>query len=362
MSDPSSDTAEKTLDPTPEKLRKAREKGDIPRSADLSVAASYLGLVVALGVTGGAIIEKMGSGFMNLLANPEPFGLSVSQNAAAAPLAAQILWVARSALPVFALPALAVVTAIMVQRGFVFTLSKIAPKASRVSPISNAKNKFGRAGLFEFAKSTVKLVLYCVVLAVFLVLKADTLIGVVQTSPGMAAAELGRLFLEFMMIVCAIAGVLGAVDALWQHAEFLRKNRMSRKEVMDEAKESEGDPHLKMARRQKGQSIAMNQMLADVPKADVVVVNPTHYAVALKWSRKPGAAPECVAKGVDEVALTIRRKAMEAGVPIHSDPPSARALHAMVEMGEEVPEDLYQAVAVAIRFADDMRRKAKSRI
>jgi flagellar biosynthetic protein FlhB len=173
------------------------------------------------------------------------------------------------------------------------------------------------------------------------------------------AVLLVRLGLEFLFLVAVVSGAIGIIDALWQHAEHLRKNRMSRKEVMDEHKEAEGDPHMKQQRRQRAQEIAMSQMMADVQEADVVIVNPTHYAVALKWSRKRGTAPECVAKGVDEVAASIRRIAAENGVPVHSDPPTARALHATVGIGEEISEELYAPVAAAIRFAEQMRKRAK---
>ena len=135
---------------------------------------------------------------------------------------------------------------------------------------------------------------------------------------------------------------------------------MSRKELTDESKESEGDPHIKQQRRQRGYQIATNQMLAEVPKADVIIVNPTHYAVALKWDKTSGGAPVCVAKGVDEIATQIRKLAAEAGVPIHSDPPTARALHATIAIGAEIQSDHYRAVAAAIRFAEAMRVKAKS--
>jgi flagellar biosynthetic protein FlhB len=154
--------------------------------------------------------------------------------------------------------------------------------------------------------------------------------------------------------------VIGGIDYMWQYQEHLRKNRMSHKEMMDEFKQNEGDPHMKQQRRQKGYEIAMNQMLADVPEADVVIVNPTHYAVALKWSRLPGEAPVCVAKGVDEIAARIREAAAEAGVPIHRNPPTARALHASVDIGHEILPDQYQAVAAAIRFAEMMRKKARN--
>jgi flagellar biosynthetic protein FlhB len=136
---------------------------------------------------------------------------------------------------------------------------------------------------------------------------------------------------------------------------------MTRKELTDEMKQSEGDPHIKAQRRQKAIEIATKQMIADVAKADVVIVNPTHYAVALKWERGAKRAPLCVAKGVDEVAARIREVAAEAGVPIHSDPPTARALYAAVDIGQEIHPDHYRPVAAAIRFAEKMRRRSRER-
>ncbi|WP_428927228.1 EscU/YscU/HrcU family type III secretion system export apparatus switch protein [Marinibacterium sp. SX1] len=361
MSQKGQDESEKSHEPTPEKIRKAREKGDVPRSVDLSVAASYVGLVIAALSVGTGSVERLGSGLMTFIDRADDFGGLFFNGPPSAPMGLLILGTGRALWAWFGLPAAAVLLAVLAQQAFVVAPDRIKPKLSRISPISNARNKYGRAGLFEFIKSAAKLCLYTVCVGLFLTSRSDVLVGVIHSSPGIAVAQLGRLFVEFMLFVCIIAGAVGAIDALWQHAEFRRKNRMTRKEVTDETKESEGDPHLKMARRRKGQDIALNQMLAEVPKADVVIVNPTHFAVALKWSRLPGAAPVCVAKGVDEVALTIRRAAEENGVPIHSDPPTARALHATVELDREIPENLYRAVAVAIRFAEDMRRKAKAR-
>jgi flagellar biosynthetic protein FlhB len=146
---------------------------------------------------------------------------------------------------------------------------------------------------------------------------------------------------------------------MWQYANHLKKNRMSLKEIQDEAKQSEGDPHFKQMRRQRGYEIAMNKMLSEVPTADVVIVNPTHFAVALKWDRASGAAPVCVAKGQDEIAARIRETAGEAKVPIFSDPPTARAIYATVGLGAQIERDHYRAVAAAIRFAADIRAKAR---
>lgn len=161
--------------------------------------------------------------------------------------------------------------------------------------------------------------------------------------------------------MAAIAVAIAAVDYLWQRYDHERKLRMSYEEVKRDSKETEGDPYMKQARRRRAEEIATNQMLQDVPKSDVVIVNPEHYAVALTWSRKKGEAPVCVAKGVDAVAAAIRARAAEAGVPIHRDPPTARTLYAAVKIGTEIHPEHYRAVAAAIRFAEDIRRRARNR-
>ena len=170
---------------------------------------------------------------------------------------------------------------------------------------------------------------------------------------------MGALSVQFVLIVVAVMAIFGGVDYLWQRHRHLQKHRMSHKEIRDEHKEVEGDPHLKQERRARAQQVASRQMVAEVKTADVVIVNPTHYSVALKWSRKPGEAPVCVAKGIDQVALQIREIARENGVPIHSDPPTARALHARLQVGDQIQEDHFRAVAVAIRFAEEIRQKAR---
>ena len=164
-----------------------------------------------------------------------------------------------------------------------------------------------------------------------------------------------------LTITCLIAVTIAGVDLVWQRFDHARRLRMSYQDLREEARQSEGDPHMKAQRRSRAEAIATNRMLLDVPKADVVIVNPTHYAVALKWSRAKGSAPVCVAKGEDEVALRIREVAATAGVPVHSDPPTARALHATVEIGREIAPEHYRAVAAAIRFADRMRQAARAR-
>jgi len=353
------DDSDKSHEPTPQKLQKAREKGEVAKSADLSVAASYFGLLIVLSAVGAGTLNSFSTALLVLLDQAPELSELVFDGPPAAPVGGILKTVALAAAPWFLVPAVAVLLSILGQRAFVVAPDKIRPKLSRISLISNAKNKFGRSGLFEFAKSFTKLTLYALCLGFYMTYRLPDMMAALGADERSIAVLLVRLGLEFLFLVAVVSAVIGVIDALWQHAEHIRKNRMSRKEVMDEHKEAEGDPHMKQQRRQRAQEIAMSQMMADVPEADVVIVNPTHYAVALKWSRKRGTAPECVAKGVDEVAASIRRIAAENGVPVHSDPPTARALHATVGIGEEISEDLYAPVAAAIRFAEQMRKRAK---
>ena len=353
------DDTEKSFEPTQKKLDDARKKGEIARSADLQTAASYTGLTIALLLAGPNVVSQLGSTFAVLLDQSSTLSESVFNGGAQSSIGSIAKTVGLNIFPIFFIPALAVVIAILAQRAFVVAPTKIKPKLSKISLLANAKNKYGRSGLFEFAKSFTKLTIYSACLFIFLQFKLPDMISAAGTSSGIVVKMLAQLCIEFLLIMVLVAGLIGCIDAFWQHSEHIRKNRMSRKEVTDEAKESEGDPHLKQERRQRAHAIAMSQMMNDVPDADVILVNPTHYAVALKWSRLPGAAPICVAKGVDQVAHRIREIATEAAVPIHSDPPTARSLYAIVNIGSEIPPDLYAAVAAAIRFAEQMKQRTK---
>lgn len=353
------DDSDKPFDPTPQKLLEARKKGDVAKSVDLQTAAGYAGLTLAFLALGQHVVQSFGREMQLLIDQADEMARLMFEGSPNAPMG-RILWHASiSVVPVFAFPALAVVAAILAQKAFVFSPSKLEPKLSRISLVQNAKQKFGRNGFFEFGKSFAKLLIYSGFLAAFLKARMPEMISVVHAAPGTVVQLLAELCIAFLLVVVLVSACIGGVDALWQHHEHIRKNRMSRKEIMDETKNAEGDPHLKQERRSRAQAIAAQQMMADVPKANVIIVNPTHFAVALQWDRSAGTAPVCVAKGVDETAMRIKECAMENGVPIHSDPPTARALHAMTEIGQEIAPDHYRAVAAAIRFADQMRDRVR---
>lgn len=250
-----------------------------------------------------------------------------------------------------------IILGMIAQGSIVFTRPKLLPDLKRIDPVKNAGQKFGKSGLITFAISLGKAVL----VGVGGWLLYGSLLSWLVTADAMADQQwvlgLEVILRRFVLLALAIGAVFACIDLIWKRLEYLKRHRMSRRRVEDEHKESEGDPHLKAARRQKGIDIVLATMLADVEKADVVIVNPTHYAVALEWKRGSGMAPVCLAKGVDEVARRIRERANENQVPIWSDPPCARAIHATVEIGEEIRAEHFAPVAAAIAFAEAMRKR-----
>lgn len=361
MSEQSSGGGEKVFDPTPQRLAEARRKGDVARSNDTTTAAVYLGLLAVVLTVGAFALDRAASVLMVFIAQPDRLVgriLGPGGPAMSGAIMAEALW---ALAPLFAVPIVAVLLSLFAQQALVFSGEKLKPKLSRISPIANAKQKYGPTGLVEFAKTTVKLIAIGTALFIYLAGDLDRMIGTARSEPKV----LGALMMESLVVLLAVAALIAiaiaGIDIVWQRFDHARKLRMSYQDLRDESKQSEGDPYMKAQRRSRAEAIATNRMLLDVPTADVVVVNPTHFAVALKWSRTKGSAPACVAKGEGEIALRIREVASAAQVPIHSDPPTARALHATVEIGREIPPEHYRAVAAAIRFADRMQKAARAR-
>ena len=354
------DDGEKEHEPTQKRLDDARRRGEVVRSAELALAGAYGGLLLAALGPGVAAVRHFGDAGVAFLDVPGGTAGALAGGGTAA-IGGMVAAMLLPALPLLLLPATAVLAALLAQRAIVAAPEKLTPRLSRIDPLATARQKFGRAGLFDFAKSALKLVVISLLLGWFLADRLPRILMAQGGGAGPVAAELGRMIVQFLVLVFGLAAATGAIDYLWQRQEHLRRNRMSRQELMEEFKESEGDPHVRGQRRRRAEAIATNRMLAEVPKADVVIVNPTHYAVALRWDRARRRAPVCVAKGVDEVAARIREAAATAGVPVRPDPPTARAIHANVEIGHEILPEHYAAVAAAIRFAEKMRRRARER-
>lgn len=361
MSEENADSGEKSFEPTQQRLDDARKKGDIPVSRDVAAVAAYLGLALAAISLGVGAAEAVGETLAAFLHRADTLAPALMATGGGAIIVHAARGLGLGLAPLFLIPLLFVALALAAQQAFVFSGQKLAFKASRISPIAQAKQKFGLSGLMEFAKALTKLTLIGVVLTVYLTGEADRMIGAARAAPAAATAVMADVALGLLLRIVAITGIIAAFDYIWQRFNHTRKLRMTHQEVKEEFKRSEGDPHTKSQRRRRGEEIAKNKMMLEVPKADVVIVNPTHYAVALRWRRGEDAAPVVVAKGVDEVAMRIRQVAAESGVPIHSDPPTARAISATVDINQEIEPEHYQPVAAAIRFAEAMRAKARER-
>ncbi|MEM9093904.1 MAG: flagellar biosynthesis protein FlhB [Neomegalonema sp.] len=359
MSKQEDDAQEKSLEATPHRIQKAREQGDVAQSRELNTAASYIGVLVALALFADWSVELFGVYGSAFFDRPEELA-GVLMGPGSQGALATIFWAYfAAAAPILFIPAVCVILSLIAQQAIVLSLSKVEPKMSRISLISNAKQKYGLTGMVEFLKSATKLLVLSIVLGMIAIAQAPEYVMLAQLDGRVLGARLGDETMIYIGAATLVAIVVGGADFFWQRFDHAKKLRMSYQEMKDENKQTEGDPAMKQRRREKAQALASNKMLQKVPEADVIIVNPTHYAVALKWSRKRGEAPVCVAKGVDEIAARIREIAFENQVPIHRDPPTARALHAVVELDQEIPEEHYRAVALAIRFSDEVRAKAR---
>ncbi|MGJ8560771.1 MAG: flagellar type III secretion system protein FlhB [Litorimonas sp.] len=354
MSGDNDSSQEKSFDATQGKIDDARKKGDIAKSAEVASIALYCGVAIAILTIGGSTGYKAMSQLSGLLEYPIRAGDLILSGGAATALIGKVVFLF---VPLLLMMVTAVFLSLVAQRTIIFAPDKIQPKLSKISPLSNVKQKYGRDGMAEFAKRAVKLVIICIAAGYYLI----RLTGEISHEIGRPAGYLFQKLVgeSLLLLVWMIAAtiLIAAVDlpfAQWSH---LLKLRMTREEVKDENKKNEGDPMVKSQRRARAREISNSTMLNDVATANVVIVNPTHYSVALRWDRSGGGAPLCVAKGVDSLAFAIREKAKEHGVLIHSDPPCARAMHATVEVGEEIRPEHYAAVASAIHLAETLSQQ-----
>jgi flagellar biosynthetic protein FlhB len=245
----------------------------------------------------------------------------------------------------------------LVQHGFLFTTAKLRPDFSKISPAKGFQRLFGIDGLANFVRAALKVALVSAVAWWVLGPKAADFPGLVTLGPSDLLAYSAALGRSLMFAVLALLALLAVVDFVWQRQRFLIRMRMTREELKEDYRQSEGDPQIRARLRQIRLERARRRMIQQVPKATVVVANPTHYAIALRYEQGETPAPQCVAKGVDAVALKIREVAEEAGVPVVEDPPLARALYQAVEIDQIIPAQHYEAVAKIIGFILAGRRR-----
>jgi flagellar biosynthetic protein FlhB len=355
-------TQERSLEPTPHKLEQARRRGEVPQSRDVTTFGLYLGLLVALAGFAADVALDFGGALLPFLERPDALLALQTPGALAGATAGASLDALASIAPLLLLPALGVVLALIAQQAFVVAGERVQPKWSRLSLIANARQRFGPKGLVEFAKTLLKLIAVTATIGLVIWSGIETILALTRADVRMLGPSLLEVAEQILRPLLAVSGLIAAADFVWQRFDHLKRQRMTLQELKEEQKHTEVDVHVKQARRARAVAIATNRMLRDVPSADVVITNPTHYAVALKWDRtRSGSAPHCVAKGADEIALKIREIAQDLGIALFEDRPLAHSLYDLVEIGEEIRVEHYRAVAAALHYAARQRAKRGGR-
>jgi flagellar biosynthetic protein FlhB len=347
MSDEAPEQSSKTEDPSQKKLEDAHKKGDVAKSQEVTTWFMLLGsglifAMMAPGTSAALMLEMK-----DLMANADQFEVGgPAFGAFFSGLASSILVIALIPLIVLSFCAVA---ANLVQHRPLLSLDPIKPKLSKISPIQGAKRLFSGEALVNFAKGLIKIVV--VGLAVFFAVwpERDRLDTMMTADPMMIMADFQEIGIKIFIASLIVITVIAAADFLYQRQKWWKKQMMTVQETRDEYKQMEGDPKVKGRIRQIRHDRSRKRMMAAVPEATVIITNPTHFAVALKYDRSM-RAPICVAKGMDAIALRIRELATEHDVPIIENPPLARALYRSVEIDDQIPAEHFKAVAQIVGY------------
>lgn len=345
---------EKTEEPTARRLEKSREEGQVARSRELTTFVILFGGVLMLWSLGSTLYNNLG------LMMEQAFSFERLQISEPGPMLQNVLELGQAALisllPLFAVMLLLALVAPALLGGWVVSTKAMAPKFEKLNPIKGLKRIFSTQALAELGKAIAKTVLVGSVLTLFLWQQRQSFMRLMSLEVKQALGEaMGLAALACLLMILTLIVVV-AFDVPYQMFSHKKKLRMSKEEVKREHKETEGDPFVKGKIRQQQQAMARRRMMADVPKADVIITNPTHYAVALQYDEHGMGAPKVIAKGTELVAQKIRELGDEHQVPRLEAPALARALYAHVDLGHEIPAALYTAVAEVLAWAFQLKR------
>ncbi len=343
---------EKTEEPTQKKLEDAHKKGDVAKSQEVNSWFIMVGATLVLMVFSKDMGASLVLIFKNILSQSHQIpisGLALVENLRH--LGTGIL--AALAFP-FIIFMVAGLAGNLVQHRMLFSFEPVKPKLSKISPLAGFKRLFSKTSLVNFAKSIAKLTIVSSVIVVIVWPNRDRLDAILALDPSALMDVTHSMASQVMIGVVAVLSIVAALDFAWQKHTWWEKQRMTIKELRDEYKQMEGDPQVRAKLRQVRIERGRKRMMQNVPRAAVIITNPSHYSVALEYE-KGMAAPICVAKGVDSIALKIREIAEEHDIPIVENPPLARTLYASVEIDEEVPHEHYQAVAEVIGYVMRLR-------
>jgi flagellar biosynthetic protein FlhB len=347
------DDTDRSEDPTQRRLDEALKRGDVAKSQEVNTWFVIAGATLILMVFSGAMGTGLATTLRGLIIHS---GSIRADGSALLELSRRLGFEVLVSLAVpFVLLALAALAGNMIQHRLVWSGESLKPKLSKISPLAGLKRLFSKQALANFIKGVAKLAVIGAVMAALLWPERFRLDSLAGTDPEAVLPLVRSLALKILGAVVAILAIMAAGDYLFQYRVWFERQKMSLRELKDEYKETEGDPQIKSKIRQLRQSRARNRMMAAVPEASVVITNPTHYAVALKYERGMNA-PICLAKGVDLIARRIRDIATEHDVPIVENPPLARALYGTVDVDQEIPPEHYKAVAEVIGYVMRLRR------
>lgn len=354
-----SDSGEKTEEPTAKKLSDARKKGQIARSKDLGTMFVLVGSAFAMMVMGSALVEAL-SGMMKRL-----FSLSRRETMDVHALTSVIVSGANTIifpmLAIFFIIMLAAFIGNTMLGGMSFSWEAMAPKANRLSPLAGFKRMFGVQAAVELLKSILKFFVVFIVAFSLLTGLFEQILGLsLEAIPTNFEHAVSMLLWMFLALALSI-GIIVAIDAPYQVWNHTRQLKMTKQEIKDEFKSTEGNPEIKGRIKQTQYEMSQRRMMGEVPNSDVVITNPTHYSVALKYDPNVGGAPILVAKGIDEMAIHIRTIAKEHGVEIVQSAALARSLYYTSEVDQDIPEELYAAVAQVLAFIFQLSEHRKGR-
>lgn len=352
------DMGDKTEEPTARRLSDAREKGQIARSIDLSGAVDMIGAAVVIYLFATTLRTGLAEVMAQLLAGGGPVDV-LDQDGAVHLFLWAIVKAAISAWPIAAIMFAIILVAQLQQTGFMITTKPLEPDLSKLNIFTGFGKIFNKKGLVKTLVSTVKLTIITTVVVIFVIKHMREIACLPALSLHAAIGVMFALVVKIMTWVLGIMLAIGAADYLYQRFDFVKGLKMTKTEVKDERKMSEGDLEMKAKRMSMGREMITQRLKGAVPTADVIVTNPTHYAVALKYDTSKGAAPLVIAKGADYVALRIREIAGASGVPIVEKPTLARALYNTVPVGREVPTQYYEAVAEILAYVYRINGRAE---
>lgn len=355
-----SDKESKTEEATPKRIRDAKKKGQAPRSAELGPAVSLVLFTVTASLFGEFLLGNGLTFMKNSLSTN--YSAAINSSFIRTSFINNLIKAFVMILPYGLLAMLIGVVVSIIQTGYSPTIETLKPDLNRINPVNGFKNIFSKKVVFGLGKNVLKLFLVFYLALNFLKVSANKIIN----SGGIGTEKLFFFLVEFVKdLVLDIAIVmlgLAIIDFIFQKREFKKNLRMTKQEIKDEYKEMEGNPQIKSARQQKQRQMAMSRMMASVPSSTVVVTNPTHIAVALRYDKDKDKAPLVVAKGVDNVANRIKEIAKENKIPIMENKPLARSMYKDVEIGEYIPIELYKAVAEILALVYQLEEKNKRKI